>query len=97
MPYKVEIIVRKGQIAYYEQFLLFSQCFPQLCIFSVSKCGIVWKWVNGCISELFKMYRSTVLNQTYLLYSITCIKGPLNSLPNDKFIDWSKLKAFADD
>ena len=22
---------------------------------------------------------------------------PLNSLPNEKFIDWSKLKAFADD
>ena len=22
---------------------------------------------------------------------------PFNSLPNDKFLDWSKLKAFADD
>ena len=30
----------------YKQFLLFSQCFPQLYIISASKCGIVLKWVN---------------------------------------------------
>ena len=39
MPYRVENIVRKGEIACYKQFLLFSQSFPQLYIFSVSKCG----------------------------------------------------------
>ena len=38
VPYRVENIVRKGEIACYKQFLLFSQCFPQLYIFS----GIVW-------------------------------------------------------
>ena len=36
-----ENIVRKGEIARFKQFLFFSQCFPQLYIFSVSKCGIV--------------------------------------------------------
>ena len=41
-----ENIVRKGEIACHKQFLLFSQCFPQLYIFSASKCGIVWSWVN---------------------------------------------------
>ena len=35
----VENIVRKGEIACYKQFLLFSLCFPQLYIFSVSKFG----------------------------------------------------------
>ena len=30
--YRVENIVRKGEIACYKQFLLFSQCFPQLFI-----------------------------------------------------------------
>ena len=30
MLYRVENIVRKGEIACYKQFLLFSQCFPQL-------------------------------------------------------------------
>ena len=39
---QVEDIVRKGEITCYKQFLLFSQCFPQLYILSVSKCGIVW-------------------------------------------------------
>ena len=38
--------MRKGEIACYKQFLLFSQCFSQLYIFSASKCGIVWSWVN---------------------------------------------------
>ena len=28
MPYRVENIVRKGEIACYKQFLFFSQCFP---------------------------------------------------------------------
>ena len=26
-----------------------------------------------------------------------CFFNTLNSLPNDKFLDWSKLKEFADD
>ena len=30
VPYRVENFVRKGEIACYKQFLLFSQCFPQL-------------------------------------------------------------------
>ena len=42
VPYRVENIVRKGEIACYMQFLLFSKCFLQLHIFSASKCGIVW-------------------------------------------------------
>ena len=42
VPYRVENIVRKGEIACYKQFLLFTQCFPQQYIFSASKCGIVW-------------------------------------------------------
>ena len=35
----VENIVRKGEIACYKQFLLFSQCFLQLYIFSAVLCG----------------------------------------------------------
>ena len=34
----VENIVREGEIACYKHFLLFLQCFPQLYIFSASKC-----------------------------------------------------------
>ena len=38
----VENIVRKGEVACYKQFILFSEVFPQLYIVSASKCGIVW-------------------------------------------------------
>ena len=42
VPCRVENIVRKGEIACYKQFLLFSQCFLQLYIFNASKCSIAW-------------------------------------------------------
>ena len=51
MSYRVENIVRKGEIACYKQFLLFSQCFPQLYILvcqNVLLCG------NG-LNPLFKI------------------------------------------
>ena len=41
VPYRVENIVRKGEIACYKQFLLFSSCFPQIYLISASKCGNV--------------------------------------------------------
>ena len=40
MPYRVGNIVRKGEIACYKQFLLFSQCFLQLYILSVSNAAL---------------------------------------------------------
>ena len=49
MPNRVENIVRKGDIACNKKFLLFSQCFPQLYIFSGSKHGIV---CNGLIKSI---------------------------------------------
>ena len=55
----------KGEIARYEQFLLFPQCFQKACFPRASKGVIMWEWVN--------------------------------SLPNNKFLGWSKLKALADD
>ena len=42
----VENNVRKREIACYKQFLLFSQCFLQLYIFSASKCTIVGNGLN---------------------------------------------------
>ena len=59
----------KGEIARYEQFLLFPQCFQKACFPGASEGVIVWEWVKLLI----------------------------NSLPYDKILDWSKMKAFADD
>ena len=61
----VENTVGKGEIARYEQFVLFPKCFLKAYFPGASKGVIVWEWVN--------------------------------SLPNNKSLDWFKLKAFADD
>ena len=42
----VENTVGKGEIAGYEQFLLFPQCFQKACFPEASKDVIVWKWVK---------------------------------------------------
>ena len=42
----VENTVGKGEIARYEQFLLFPQCFQKACFLGASKGVTVWEWVN---------------------------------------------------
>ena len=42
----VENTVGKGEIARYEQFLLFPQCFQKACFPRASKGVIVWEWVK---------------------------------------------------
>ena len=53
---QVENTVGKGEIAHYEQFLLFPQCFQKGCFPGVSKGVIVWEWVKQFIvySVLYK-------------------------------------------
>ena len=41
-----ENTVGKGEIAHYEQFLLFPQYFLKVCFSGASKGDIVWEWVN---------------------------------------------------
>ena len=46
---QVENTVGKGEIARYEQFFLFLQCFQKACFPGASKGVIVWEWVKkGC-------------------------------------------------
>ena len=44
---QVENTVGKGEIACYEQFLLFPQCFQKACFPGASKGVVVWEWVNS--------------------------------------------------
>ena len=44
---RVENTVGKGEIARYELFLLFPQCFQTACIPGASKGVIVWEWVKN--------------------------------------------------
>ena len=43
---QVENTVGKGEIARYEQILLFPQCFQKACFPGVSKGIIVWEWLK---------------------------------------------------
>ena len=43
---RVKHAVGKGEIARYEQFLLFPQCFQKACFPVASKGVIVWGWVK---------------------------------------------------
>ena len=43
----VENTVGKGEIARYEQFLLFLQCFQKASFPGASKGVIVWEWVKA--------------------------------------------------
>ena len=43
---RAENTVGKGEIAHYEQFLLFPQCFQKACFPGVSKGVIVWERVK---------------------------------------------------
>ena len=46
---RVENTVGKGEIARYEQFLLFPHCFQKACFPGASKGVIVWEWVKETI------------------------------------------------
>ena len=45
-PKRVENTVGKGEIARYEQFLLFTQCFQKTCTADTENPGLVWERVN---------------------------------------------------
>ena len=48
----LESTVGKGEIAHYEQFLLFVQCFQKACFPGASKGVIVLEWVNTTLEKI---------------------------------------------
>ena len=56
----------KGEIAHYEQFLLFPQCFEKACSPGASKGVIVWEWVNHTVPtvELVFFYLNSFISNT---------------------------------
>ena len=55
---QVENTVGKGEIARYEQFLLFPQCFQKACFPGASKGVLVWEWVNFCVTLLLHYFEN---------------------------------------
>ena len=59
----VENTVGKGEIARYEQFLLFPQCFQKACFPGASKGVIVWEWVKDCKMPTFDVTEKSILGK----------------------------------
>ena len=75
----VENTVGKGEIARYEQFLLFPQCFQKACFPGASKGVIMWEWVKfvSYTNALKKVnYEFSLSHSSWLLlvlmYAATC-------------------------
>ena len=51
----------KGEIAHYEQFLLFPQCFQKACFPGASEGVIVWEWAKTYLSYLILITQSQFL------------------------------------
>ena len=96
---RIENTVGKGEIARYEQFLLFPQYFQKVCFTGASKGVIVWEWVNTCLKfEVLHNFWGEIDNMKSFLYIFNAFSSCFfNPLPNDKILDVTKLKAFADD
>ena len=63
LPKWVENTVGKGEIACYEQFLLFPQCFQKVCSLGASKGVIVWEWANRVESNVGEKEKRLVIYQ----------------------------------
>ena len=57
----------KGEIAHYEQFLLFPLCFQKTCFSGVSKGVIVWEWVKMSSAICFNLDQSKILSSGNVL------------------------------
>ena len=71
---RIENTVGKGEIAGYEQFLLFPQCFQKACFPGASKGFIVWEWVERVFS--------LKVSAAEYLYVDAVLLSFLKSMPN---------------
>ena len=77
----VENTVGKGEIARYEQFLLFPQCFQKACFPEASKGVIVWEWVK------------LSFHRAWLKYSCLCLLTYCHVFCSQEIIDHKILSA----
>ena len=71
--------MRKGEIACDKQFLLFSQCFLQLYIFSASKCGICDDGLNVLIPPTKSARAVTIKALKAVVWHLSGDKGRASS------------------
>ena len=75
--------MRKGEIARYEQFFLFSQCFRKTCAADTLKPGLVWVWVKLSFADVIALEKSKILSfgkengplhELYLYFTVPMLK-----------------------
>ena len=69
-PKQVENTVGKGEIARYEQFLLFPHCFQKACFPGASKSVIVWEWVYDRATENIKPSQTAPMCMLVFLFTL---------------------------
>ena len=62
---RVENTVGKGEIAHYEQFLLFPQCFQKAVFQRASKGVTVWEWVKTNQDKFIRTKKFITLPSSY--------------------------------
>ena len=77
----------KGEIARYEQFLLFPQCFQKASFPEASKGIIMWEWVN----------QRKTFRRIHFEPPFSHLSNMVQPFPKREILDCSKLKKFADD
>ena len=86
---RVENTVGKGEIARYEQFLLFPQCFQKACFPGASKGVVVWEWVNSFkekkkekkIDQFYFCFMATASAPIHAFLDLVFTRTPYNVLP----------------
>ena len=73
----MENTVGKVEIARYEQFLLFPQCFQKASFPEASKGVVVWEWVNRAKNMVGK--GENVSHQHLLLFPPQCFRKEFSS------------------
>ena len=82
---QVENTVGKGEIARYEQFLLFPQCFQKACLPGASKGVIFWEWALFCSYYAYFPKQALVLTcLQYKSFENTAGKGEIAR--NEQFL-----------
>ena len=81
----LENTVEKGKIVCHEKFLLFPYCYQTTC--TTDTCVYVYIWDIPSLQEPQSASSKNILGS----------ECRINSLPDDKIIDWFKLKQITDD
>ena len=84
----------KGEIGCNEQFLLFPQCF-----LSILKTFCNFHQLKNCRLQTLSIWKSlkfVIWERVNFVLWYKHDPAAFNSLPDDKILDWSKLKALAD-